>query len=630
MKTRMPRTASYDGVTVHTVRLPLWPYLVTPAAASGLWVGTAGAHAMWADTPGWPAAGLTLAGVGLTALTWRAAAARGVVRQTVATLAAGAGSTWTLGAVIAAPWSRPWLDMWLIGAPAASIAMAVLRVLRSGDGHDHDGGTGAGLADAVKSLRGARVGRARVDGARATAPVTLEAGTSAADLAGERDSLASALDVAATAVRVVPDADSARRARVEVVPVDQLREMIPWPGLSAPGGSIAEPVVLGRMEDGEPLRLWLPGDHAAGRNATHVLVVGMSGAGKTELLLTLAAEVLSRADAELWMADPRKGDQLPGWLRTGAARTATAEADVEELLDALPGDIATRARWLGERGHKQWTPAAGRQGLPYRVVIVDEAARVVAGNPLVTELAESARSAGISLILGLQRASHDRLPTSARANIGGSLVLGVRDETDASMALSDTTMDAGAAPWVWGNTRPGYLYAEVPGVEPERWSMPARSYGVDEAERAAAVAPYLPAAEPAQARPSRPSRTGADDDQNDEPNAALDQSEPPDDVDPSQPITIPPGMPRIPLGGLRTPPMGTQEARAWLCQHLEALYDAGVTSIRPSDLSDVIEATGRGGSWLNKELRRMAKSGPDSILEQTDRGVYRIRVPQPV
>ncbi|WP_422754529.1 conjugal transfer protein TraB [Micromonospora sp. WMMD708] len=643
MKSRMPKNGGITDpsglAAVHTVRLPLWPYLVTPTGSVGLAVATGLAHWRWGDQPttvGAAAAGLTLAGTALTSLTWRAAAARGIVRRAVATTTCVAGSVWAIGATIAGPWSSPWSDMWLIGAPTATIAMAVIRVLRNGDGDDPTT-AGGGLAEAVKSLRNASVARPTIKGAKATAGVTLEAGTSVRELAADRAALASALDVPETAVRVIPDPDSARRGRVEVVPVDQLRAMVPWPGLSAPGRSIAEPIVLGVMEDGEPLTLWLPGDHTAGRNAAHFLIVGMSGAGKTEVILNIAAEVISRTDAELWLADPRKFDQLPTWAIHGAARTAGTEDDTNELLEDLYTDITGRARQIGAHGHKQWTKGC-RQCPRYRVAIIDEASQVAAGNPLVTELTEAARSAGISLVFGLQRASHDRFPTSARANIPGSICLGVDKDVDASMALSEATLDAGAMPWAWKNTKPGYLYAEVPGTDTTRWSMPCRSYVADEDQRADAVAPYLggqPAAGPTRpesARPAphpRPEPTPTDDDSDhdDEPNQAINPHDPPDDVDPAEPIRIPPGMPRIPLG-LRQPAMSTDEAYEHLRGHLHDLHDAGVTVVRPGDLGDVIAATGLSGDWVRKALGRLS-TGPDAMLRKTDRGTYKIRIPEP-
>jgi hypothetical protein len=632
----MPKNIDHSEPSSWQVKVPLWPHLITPTAGAGLWVATAGGH-LWWDTPvtaGFAAAGLTLAGGALTGLTWRAAAARGVVRRYVATLATGAGSVWTIGATLAAPWSRPWLDAWVLGTVTASVAMSTIRVLRDGrPTGEHDGTADGGLGEAVKSLKGARIGRATIDGARAVAQVSLEPGTAVSELAGDRAALASALDVPTTAVRVVPNPDSARRGRIDVVPVDQLRQMIPWPGLSAPGRSIAEAIALGIMEDGEPLLIWFPGDHSAGRNANHYLVVGMSGAGKTEVILNICAEVLSRPDAELWLADPRKFDQLPRWAVDGAARTASTEEATNALLEDLYADIATRARQIGAHQHKQWT--AGCDRCPtYRVAIIDEAAQVAAGNPLVTELTEAARSAGISLVFGLQRASHDRFPTSARSNISGSICLGVDSATDAEMALTDATLDAGAAPWEWKNTKPGYLYAEVPGTDPERWIMPCRSFVADEKDRAAAVAPFT-GQQPTTQQPTAPAGPAPDGDTEEDtttttaPRPGVNPDEPPDDVDPAQPIAVPPGIRRIAFGELRKPPMGAEEAREWLRQYVHDLHDAGAEAIKPSELSDVMEATGKGADWVRKEMGRLC-TGDDAILRHTSRGVYRIRIPEPV
>ncbi|MFD2766417.1 hypothetical protein [Micromonospora eburnea] len=210
------------------------------------------------------------------------------------------------------------------------------------------------------------------------------------------------------------------------------------------------------------------------------------------------------------------------------------------------------------------------------------------------------------------------------------------------MALSEATLDAGAMPWAWKNTKPGYLYAEIPGTDTTRWTMPCRSFVADEDHRAAAIAPYIggqpatgpttPQPEPARPAPRPRSRQELDmddehDDEPNEPNRAINPNDPPDDVDPAQPIRIPPGLPRIPLG-LRQPPMASEQAYEHLRGHLIDLYDAGVDVVRPGDLGDVISATGLSGDWVRKALGRLS-TGPDAMLRKTDRGTYKIRIPEP-
>ncbi|MEU7590664.1 conjugal transfer protein TraB [Micromonospora sp. NPDC049230] len=632
--TRMPKNAGYDGVaTVHTVKLPLWPYLVTPVSAVAALPITWGAHHWYGNSP-WTGVALAAADATVTGFTWWAARPRGPLMQSMSTGLALAGSAWTTMAVIEGPWSRGMFGVWFIGTVVGSVVVGVRRIMHKAGG-DGDEASAGGLADAVKSLRGARLGRTTIDGARATATVVLESGTTASDLAADRGALASALDVPATAVRVIPNPDSARRAKMSVVPVDQLRETRYWPGPSAPGASIADaPIRLGVIEDGEPLDLWLPGDHKAGRNSAHLSVVGMSGAGKTELVLNLCADVLTRNDVRLVVTDTRKGDQLPEWLRLGAHETYLTPESAEDYIEDLPRLIAERARHLGQRGLKQWVKGCG---LPYLVLVNFEAARLVADSSSFVDVTESARSVGIFLLVELQRATHDRFPTSARANISAKICLGVERDTDAEAALSERTLDAGAAPWEWKNSRPGYLYAEFPGVDPERWSMPARAFiARSEEDRAAAIAPFRPVAvsapaarpAPVQRQEGQPVKPRDDQDDERELNQALNLAEPPDDVDPAQPIEVPADMPRLAFGQLRKPPMGTAEARAWMRDYLLRLPESGTTAVSPAELGDVIEATGLTASWVGKELRRLC-SGPDAILRKTDRGVYKIRVAEP-
>ncbi|WP_432050329.1 conjugal transfer protein TraB [Verrucosispora sp. NA02020] len=632
--TRMPRNAGYDGVaTVHTVRVPLWPYLVTPVSAVAALPITWGAHHFYGDSA-WTGVALAVAGTAVTGFTWWASRPRGPLMQAMSTGLAFAGSTWTTMAVIEGPWSKAMVGVWFIGTVVGSIVVGVRRIMHKAGGDEQQAGNG-GLIEAVKSLKGARFGQPRIDGARATAPVVLEPGITAGDLAGDRGSLASALDVRSTAVRIIPDPDSSRRATVSVVPVDQLAETRYWPGPFAPGASIADaPVRLGVMEDGEPLEIWLPGDHSKGRNSVHLSVVGMSGAGKTELVLNLCADVLTRSDVRLVVTDTRKGDQLPEWLRKSAHETYLDAEAAEDYMEDLPRIIAERARYLGQRGLKQWVKGCG---LPYMVVVNFEAAGLVASNGTFVDVTESARSVGIFLLVELQRATHDRFPTSARANISARICLGVARPEDAEAALSESTLDAGAAPWEWKNMKPGYLYAELPGVEQERWSMPARAaIARSEDDRAAVVARHqqTPAARPSptprQEEPVDPPVTPPTEEPQEERvlNKALNLDDPPDDVDPSQPIHIPTDMPRLALGQLRTPPMGTEEARTWMRGYLLRVHGQGVDQIRPAELGDVIEATGLTAAWVSKELRRLT-SGPDALLQKTDRGVYRIRVPEP-
>lgn len=615
-----------------TVRVPLWPYLVTPIgcllALPGAWV----THRFFGvgEVAGWTGFLLALACVALIAFTAWASRPRGAVMRAMAIGNVVAGCAWTVPAVLAGPFNLPSMAAWLIGSIVMSVAVAVYRLMRQARGADQPGvlqGEFVELTDAVKQLKDVRFSRPVINGAKAVTQVEMPPGRTFAEVAGAKAETASLLDVSATAIRTVPDPDSERRGVLSVVPVDQLKEALPDPGLSAPRGSIAMPIVLGKAEDGEDAQLILPGDPSIHRNAVGVMgVVGMSGSGKTELLLRFIGEAGSRHDNDLFIADARKGGQLPGYIKRLAKRTAFGIEATEDMLEDLPARVAARAKELGERGYKQWEEGCG---IPFETYIIFEAAAVVARSSTVVDLAESVRSVGICLILELQRATHDRLPTSARSNITTWIVLGVEREDDADAALSEETIAAGARPWSWKNTKPGYFYLEWAGRDRGLWSAPNRSYISSDAEREAMLSAALgwSGATPrtTQHAPAEPEVT----DGRAEPlNDAIDPDDPPDDVDPAQPIAVREGMPQILLGEDEAP-MSPEEARQVLEQRLDALVAAGRDSFKPQQMGGVLHMTGMSASWMHKQLGLMCQ-GEQPRLRKTARGTYRILTPEPV
>lgn len=624
---------SSDGYgTSFMVRIPLWPYLITPIACVIALPGTGLLHYFFGRgvSAGWTGFCLALASVGIVLFTSVAARPRGVVMRWMATGNALLSCLWIVPAVLNGPFTKPMIGTWLLGTALMSVAVAVYRIMREARGAEGGQGTVlqgefAELGDAVKQLKDVGFSRPTVAGAKASTNVTMPAGRTFAEVAGARAELASVLDVPATAIRTEQSPDSERRGKVHVVPVDQLRSALQDPGLSAPGETIALPIVLGRTEEGEDAEIILPGDPSVHRNAVGVMgIVGMSGSGKTELLLRLIGEIATRHDSEFAIADPRKGGQLPKWVTRAATRVAFGPDDAADLLEDIPAEVQRRAKQLGDKGYKQWQEGCG---IPFRTYVIFEAAAVIAGNSTVVDLAESVRSVGICLILEMQRATYDRLPTSARSNITTWVVLGVQRDDDAEAALSEDTIAAGAAPWKWKNAKPGYFYLEWAGRPNEQWSAPNRSFILGDEERAAMVGQALgwkdTAAEQEPAADAGAAEAGAADaEERVEVNAAVDPEEPPDDVDETKPITVPTGMPRLPLGeAVRK--MSPDDARGLLLQHIEDLGNAGVDTFAPADLSVVLGSTGLSGSWLYKELKSLSQ-GEAAVLRYTPRGRYKI------
>ncbi|WP_164764601.1 plasmid transfer protein TraB [Streptomyces lydicus] len=459
-------------------------------AGTGL-VGALG-HWQWGESVA-AGVGLTLASVALTGATWLMGKSTSQQRRLHSAVTVAAGSAWVTAACLAGPLTGPVDDLYLMGGPVMALSWNVRMVLR----HNHEGAAGSnpdgGLLEKVGLAR-AQIGAAKVEPNRVTAPVALEAGEQTNDdVTKALARIASALDLPTSAVRYHADPGSARRGDLVIVPEDMLATVADWEGPSNLGGSIAEPLVIGRYDDGAPLQVWLPGDPEAKRNSTHVLIAGGTGSGKGETGLNLLSEILSRRDVIVWFSDPKAFQDFAP-LRPGLDWDAEGGTDTEVMVEGVKAVIPARTRWLGAHGYRQWVPAAAQQqndpehscrpdgracgceGMPFLVSWFEEAANTLRnlGDDAFTGIAQEARSAGIALVVSLQRPSYDQMSTSTRASLPSVIALGC-DPRDEGFSLPEAVLDAGAHPGAWGNRRPGYCYLVSPGIAEDRYPSPGRT-----------------------------------------------------------------------------------------------------------------------------------------------------------
>ncbi|MET9901913.1 plasmid transfer protein TraB [Streptomyces sp. NPDC006446] len=482
-----PENGTVRAYLLHKAKPHIPPWLGW--AGTGL-VGTLG-YWRWPDNAA-AGVGLTLASVALTGVTWAAGKNTTKQRRLHSAVTVACGSAWVTAACLAGPTAGPVDDLYLMGGPAVALSWNVRVVLRNNvDGAP--GSSDGGLLAKVGLAR-AQIGAARVEPNRVTAPLALQPGEQTNDdVTKALARIASALDLPRTAVRYSPDPDSERRGDLVIVPEDMLAEVVEWEGPSNLGGSIAEPLVIGRYDDGAPLLLWLPGDPDAGRNSTHVLVAGGTGSGKGDAALNLLTEIQSRTDVIVWFSDPKAFQDFAP-LRAGLDWAAEGGSQTEVMVAAVETVIPARTRWLGTHGYRQWAPeaaqvqndpehtcrtdgrACGCAGMPFLVAWFEEAANTLRamGDDAFTGIAQEARSAGISLIVSLQRPSYDQMSTSTRASLPSVIALGC-DPRDEGFSLPETVIDAGAHPGAWGNRRPGYCYVVSSGIDEARYPSPGRT-----------------------------------------------------------------------------------------------------------------------------------------------------------
>lgn len=632
------------------------PHLPPWLGVAGVGIAGSSAHLMWAESVG-AGVGLTLSAVALTGATWWAGRETSAQRRLHSAITVAAGSAWVTGAALAGPLAGALPDAFLMGGAVLALSWNVRMALRTSDGAAPESADKGLLAKV--GLAKARIGRTDVEPNRVTANVLLEGGEQTNDdVARALVRIASALDLPQSAVRYQPDPDSARRGELVIVPRDMLSETQEWEGPSLPGGSIADPLVIGRYDDGSPLMVWLPGDPDAGRNAAHFLLAGGTGSGKGDAALNLQTEILSRRDVIMWLSDPKAFQDfrplLPAydWAVEGGAGT-------EAMVEALQQVIPARTGWLGKHSYRQWTTAAsttqtdpahscrpdrtacGCEGMPYMVAWMEEAANTLRalGDDAFTGIAQEARSAGVSLIVSLQRPSYDQMSTSTRASLPSVIALGC-DPRDEGFSLPESVIDQGAHPGAWGNRKPGYCYVVSGGINEDRYASPGRTQQftprsvslmetlaqwavrngatADPITAGAAKAVVGRAYSSRFANTDETEQTTVPEQDDDMTGSRLD----PEDaaMDPEQDL---PGA----VQGDHAPLFGQdaghkpspEEARELFARALDEFEAAGRMVVGPRDFMDWCDANGYSRPWVSARLRDAAAEGRLTPTNQTGR-----------
>lgn len=627
------------------------PWIVTGAVG----VTGAGANTLWGESP-WAGVGLTLASVSLTAATWWAGKSTGQQRRLHSAITVAAGSAWFTSAALSGPLTGPLPDLYLMGGATLALSWNIRQVMRSAGGETTGESSDKGLLEKVGLAR-TKLKDVKVEPNRVTVPYELPAGElTNDDVAKAIPRIASALDVPTTAIRVMHDPDSARKGQFVIVPEDMLKEATRWPGPFAPGQSVALPLRVGVYDDGSDLVLPL-------LDAIHILIMGMTGSGKTEGALDVLFELLTRKDVAVWLADAAKAGQdfqplIPA-MDWAALDTPSAGA----MVAAVQAVIPARTAWLRDHGYRAWEPAAaepqtnpahsctksgacGCPGMQYLVAWFEEAAKLLRelGDDVFTGIAQEARSAGVSLVVSMQRASGYQLSTDTRASLPAAMCFGVRGD-DAGFALPEEVLEAGANPAAWGNKRKGYVYLVSAGVDEDLYANPARTFWTGpsgEYEKAAGwivqqfvgVRPALDSVTAAAAAKvagelftNRRARAGAPVapvaapklTEEQESAQAVDALVDAEDAELDATAELPDVGTNPELPQAKPSP---EEARELLDDMVRMLASIGSGTVAVRDLGPYLEQIGRDRSWVSKEMKRLAEEG--CLAATGEPGVYRL------
>jgi S-DNA-T family DNA segregation ATPase FtsK/SpoIIIE len=145
---------------------------------------------------------------------------------------------------------------------------------------------------------------------------------------------------------------------LEFVWGDPLRRTIRLKDLPPPRDD--SELTFGLSQDGDPVTV---------NRDTSLLVVGLTGSGKSGLIWALLASLVrSGVPYRLVVIDPKGGMELRA-LKPLAHRYAVMPDEVAQVLTDSVADMRARADALGDAGARRYTPTAA---MPYTVLVVDE------------------------------------------------------------------------------------------------------------------------------------------------------------------------------------------------------------------------------------------------------------------
>jgi hypothetical protein len=589
------------------------------------------------QTIAWTAFFLAASVLVLTGVTWWQSHARSIGGRLHSTATTALAGMWMCAAVINSPWSTWPARLALIGGLTLIFTWNIRAALR------RKGVDGAALAaDPLKALFGQGAERAGITAEATTTKqgehktegsVQMDPGKGIAeDLQKKVPYIESGAGLPPGSITVSLDPDDASKAKVTISDPRVLKNRIPWPGPSRPGGSIAEPMRLGLWQDLDPVEYVIVGHH--------LQVNGMTGSGKSiGGAWNFLAEAMTRFDCAIFADDTAKKGQTLGPLRRGLHRLETEFGGARAMLRTLHKEAPNRTAWLAERGYQKWVPGCG---LTYWIIWLEEFPKFFDSMPdkeqeAFLELVKELRSAGGTIVMSLQRSDYTQMPTLARSQLA-KWCFGLERASDSKFGLSEAQRDAGARPELWQNKVPGMSYFDAPSIPEERIAMANRTWdwGEDDQEANARMRAHADAW-PAAAKEvdeftaiivanyGRAAAAGLDDGQEEQEEGVAGKV---NTEDPSPELKANVDDPIEAADNAKFPArpgprMEAGEARGVLLAQLAEWVREERWEFATKDLKGVKERTGYSSrGWLNDQLALLAADG---VIERDDeKRCYRI------
>jgi hypothetical protein len=442
-------------------------------------------HKLWADTAYGPAIAPTLillTFMVLAGLAWKYAAARQPIQRAHVTASVAVVGLWFYVMQVVG-FKTSSVEFVLVSGLALAISWTIRRLgVVLGEGKDDHGSKDEPDWHGLKRPR--KWAKVEETPDRTVIEATLAPGQGAKDALNSAPKIGSELGTIHQGVRVI-QGDREGQVKIQMYWEDLGKRTHVWEGPVGFGQSIQEPIPMGVNESGSVVPLYLLGDSDQGIARGNLKLGGITRSGKGVAVMTLMANVRCRKDVFPMISDHAKGEQLLGLLRGGLTRENSWIANSDKTLlgqaKAIQASIRERNKALGECGYSSWRPAAyedPRLQMPAIVWFIEEfgSSALVRSPQLIINIGNECLSAGIVIVLSMQRLAYDQIPTSFRSAFSQGICFGVEDDTDAKFVLHDESLSTGVSPGGWGVKYPGRFMCSLNGVSDEINQTPARTY----------------------------------------------------------------------------------------------------------------------------------------------------------
>jgi hypothetical protein len=219
-----------------------------------------------------------------------------------------------------------------------------------------------------------------------------------------------------------------------VMDKDPLEKPIPWKNPTI--ASVKHPVTLGLFQDGNPVKVLLPGKH--------MLIGGMTGYGKSGLIGVIMANLSYCPDALIWGIDLKGGVSFGPWNRC-LSRLGTTPEVALKILKNVETMTGTRAAHLGKSGQSNWNISASNPAIFLIIDEFEELIRQVPGaDKLMASITNMGRSSAVTVIASTQRPAQKAMGDgSVRSQMPTRICFKVADRINTDMVLGDGKFKSG-------------------------------------------------------------------------------------------------------------------------------------------------------------------------------------------